>query len=156
MNSEKKTVMSGQKIQLTTFNVGDEVFGLEVTDVQELTGNLEVVGVPLAPQFVRGLINLRGQIATAIDLKIFFEIESKCNGDEMSVVCRVNNILISLIVDSIGDVVEIDQESFESTPDTIPFKLRKYMKGIYKFDNELISLIKLESIVNEIEPIEVI
>lgn len=137
--------------QLTTFYVGNELFGIEVMKVQEVTGNPQVVPVPLAPEFVRGLVNLRGQIATAIGLSELFS-QKKSQGDqsEMSVVCKSEGNLISLVVDSIGDVVEVDGHKFEKTPDTVPQTLRRFVKGVYKMDGILLSVLDIETIFKEL------
>lgn len=138
--------------QLTTFHVGGELFGIEVLKVQEVTGQPNVIAVPLAPQFVRGLINLRGQIATALELGVLFGKNFEQNSEKMSVVCKIDGNLVSLIVDSIGEVVELESTQFEPTPDTMPMNIRRYVKGIYKMKGVLLSVIDLESIAKELSP----
>lgn len=137
--------------QLTTFYVGKELFGIEVMRVQEVTGTPSVVPVPLAPPFVRGLINLRGQIATALGLRELFNKET--SDQEMSVVCRLDGNLVSLIVDNIGDVLELEKSNFETTPDTIPLAVRKYIKGVYKMDGSFLSVLDLDILAKELSPI---
>ncbi|MGE3610978.1 MAG: chemotaxis protein CheW [Bacteriovoracaceae bacterium] len=145
--------MSGIE-QLTTFYVGHELFGIEVMKVQEVTGNPHVVPVPLAPEFVKGLVNLRGQIATAISLSELFAISGSSNEENMSVVCKNEGNLVSLIVSSIGDVVEVSKTNFERSPDILPSTLKKYVKGIYKMEGILLSVLDIESIFKELSPIE--
>lgn len=140
--------------QLTTFYVGHELFGIEVMKVQEVTGTPHVVPVPLAPEFVKGLVNLRGQIATAISLGQLFSISGKSDEQEMSVVCKNEGNLVSLIVSSIGDVVEVSKTNFERSPDTLPLSLKKYVKGIYKMEGVLLSVLDIESIFKELSPNE--
>lgn len=136
--------------QLTTFYIGHELFGVKVLSTQEVTGKPTIVPVPLAPSFVRGLINLRGQIATALDLSELFYQTKNHSESEMSVVCKADGNLVSLIVDSIGDVVEIEESSFEHSPETISQHIKKYIKGVYKLENKILSLIDLDSISNEL------
>lgn len=145
--------MSGIE-QLTTFYVGHELFGIEVMKVQEVTGNPHVVPVPLAPEFVKGLVNLRGQIATAISLSELFAISGNSSEENMSVVCKNEGNLVSLIVSSIGDVVEVSKTNFERSPDILPSTLKKYVKGIYKMEGILLSVLDIESIFKELSPIE--
>lgn len=140
------------KEQLTTFYIGGELFGIDVMKVQEVTGRPNVVKVPLAPSFVRGLVNLRGQIATAIGLKELFMCQDESPENQMSVVCRIEGSLISLVVDSIGDVVEVEREYFEPTPDTVSNSIRQYVSGIYKLNGKLLSVIDVETIFKEISP----
>jgi purine-binding chemotaxis protein CheW len=137
---------------LTTFYVGNEYYGIEVMKVQEVTGTPVVVPVPLAPNFVRGLINLRGQLATALGLRELFGAAEAQVNQQMSVVCRMDGNLVSLIVDQIGDVVEVEGRIFEDPPDTLPPGIRKYVKGIYKMDGSLLSLLDMEKITRELAP----
>lgn len=137
---------------LTTFYIGKDLFGIEVMKVQEVTGTPMVISVPLAPSFVCGLINLRGQLATALGLRELFGLASEKNLNQMSVVCRIEGNLVSLIVDSIGDVVEADRSRFESPPDTIPQGVRKFVKGIYKLNGRLLSVVDLEKLAKELSP----
>ena len=139
-------------LQFTTFYLGEYLFGIDVTQVQEVTGHLTLVPVPLAPKFVRGLINLRGQIATALGLRELFNTGAAGEAQGMLVVCRIDGNLVSLIVDSIGDVVAVESRLFEQTPDTIPVNLKKYVKGIYKLNDALLSVVDLEAIAKELTP----
>lgn len=136
--------------QLTTFYVGENQYGIEVMKVQEVTGNPVIVDVPLAPPFVRGLINLRGQIATALGLRELFGLGTGDRGSQMSVVCKIDGNLVSFLVDSIGDVVEVGEESFERAPDTVPAGVRRFLKGIYKTNETLLCVLDLERLSNEL------
>lgn len=138
--------------QLTTFYVDGDLFGIEVLRVQEVTGSPSVFAVPLAPPFVRGLVNLRGQIATALGLREVFSKSGNGSENQMSVICKVDGNLVSLIVDSIGDVVEVDGSKFESVPDTIPSEIRRFIKGIYKMNGALLSVLDLEALAKELSP----
>lgn len=139
--------------QLTTFYVAGEMFGIEVLKVQEVTGAPVVVPVPLAPVFVRGLVNLRGQIATAMGLRELFEKSETRNDAKMSVVCKIEGNLVSLLVDAIGDVVDVEQTYFETAPETIPSEVRRYIKGIYKMNGALLSVLDLDIIAKTLSPL---
>lgn len=143
---------SGAMELLTTFSIGSDVFGIEVMKVQEVTGTPTIVPVPLAPRFVRGLINLRGQLATAMGLRELFGVVEKWEQPQMSVVCRMDGNLVSLMVDSIGDVVEADRLGFEPPPDTIPIGVRPFVKSIYKMNGILLSVLDLEKLSKELSP----
>ncbi len=140
--------------QLTTFNVGNDLFGIEVMKIQEVTGELTVIPVPLAPNFVRGLINLRGQIATAMGLRELFGQPAMTSAKPMSVVCKIDGNLVSLAVDAIGDVVEVERANFESAPDTVPAEIRRFIRGIYKMNGQLLSVLDLETLAKELSPTE--
>ena len=137
---------------VTTFYVGNSYYGLEVMKVQEVTGTPTIVPVPLAPKFVQGLINLRGQLATALGLRELFQSTEAATPEQMSVVCRIDGNLVSLIVDAIGDVVEADTSVFEPAPNTMPSSVRRFVKGIYKMNGALLSVLDLEAISKELSP----
>lgn len=145
-----------QTRQLTTFYIGTNLYGIDVSWVQEVTGHLAIVAVPLAPPFVRGLINLRGQIATAVGMKSLFGIEQdviSTTADSMSVICRFEGNLVSLLVDSIGDVMEVSDDRFESAPMTVPPAVRRFLSGVYKTEGTLLSVIdvmKVAAIASEV------
>lgn len=135
--------------QLTTFYVGSELFGIEVMQVQEVTGAPHVVPVPRAPEFIEGLVNLRGQVATALGLRKLLGIQGEC-ATPMSVVCKLDGHLISILVDSIGDVVEVKGTEFEAPPETMSARIRSYLKGIYKMEHGLLSVLDLSKLSSEL------
>lgn len=154
MNTNPDVAKKIELKQFATFYLNSTLFGIDVLQVQEVTGPTSLVSVPLAPNFVRGLINLRGQIATALGLcRLFDTCEGEDAVEKMSVVCRIKGNLVALIVDRIGDVVEVESNRFEETPDTIPANLKKYLSGIYKLNEGFLSVINLDTIASELSPI---
>lgn len=148
-------IKTNEVVLLTTFYIGDSYFGLPVMDVQEVTNTPKIVPVPLAPKFMKGLINLRGQLATALDLKELFMKTQNLNEDQMSVVCRIDGNLVSLMVDVIGDVVEAEKDHFEPAPSTMSQPLKSYIKGVYKMNGKLLSVIDIQRVAKELTPTEV-
>lgn len=140
--------------QLTTFYIGKNLYGIDVSWVQEVTGALQIVSVPLAPSFVSGLINLRGQIATAVAMKSLFGLSvTKDLGrtidedrESMSVICRFEGNLVALLVDSIGDVMEVSEDRFEMAPMTVPPVVRRFLSGVYKIDGALLSVVDVAKV----------
>lgn len=132
--------------QFTTFYIAGHLYGIAVLRVQEVTGALPIAQVPLAPKFVCGLINLRGQISTAISLRELFQIYDNVPEDQMNVVCRINDVLISFLVDSVGDVLELDSKDFESAPETVPDGIRRFIEGVYKTPASLMSVVDVDKI----------
>ena len=125
--------------QYCTFYLDGHYFGLDVLKVQEIIRYQEMTRVPLAPQVVRGLINLRGQIVSAIDLRQRFEMAERPAGQlPMNVVVRTDDGPTSLLVDEIGDVLEVNEENFEHTPETLVGVSRKLILGAYKLKNRLL------------------
>lgn len=139
---------SAETKQYTSFTIADRLYGIDVLKVQEVTRTLPIAEVPLAPSFVRGLINLRGQISTAICLRDLFQIEGVIPENPMNVVCREHDILISLLVDSVGDVLELNSVDYEKTPDTLPTHIKKFISGVYKTKDTLMSVVDIEKVVN--------
>jgi purine-binding chemotaxis protein CheW len=135
-----------ENAQYATFNIGNRLYGIDVVKVQEVTMSLPMSRIPLAPSYVRGLINLRGQIATAIDLRNLFNIAFHDSQSQMNVVCNVEGTLLSFLVDTIGDVMEVSQYSFEAPPETVDDSIRKFMSGVYKLPNQLLTIIEVDKI----------
>jgi len=134
-----------QTHQFCTFYLDKLMFGVELQKVQEVLRNLELTGIPLAPEVVSGLMNLRGQIITAIDLRRRLELTNRPEGMlPMNVVVRSDDGAISLLVDEIGDVVEVDEEFFERPPETLQGKVREVILGVYKLDKQLMHLLDTE------------
>jgi len=128
--------------QLCTFFLQDLCFGVEVERVQEVIRYQEMTRIPLAPEVIAGLINLRGQIVTAIDLRRQLELPFRdAKQLPMNVVIRNDDAPISLLVDEIGDVVEVDEESFETPPETLEARRREFLRGVYKLKDKLLLLL---------------
>jgi len=135
--------------QLCTFFLQDLYFGVEVEKVQEVIRYQEMTRIPLAPEVIAGLINLRGQIVTAIDLRRQLELAARPAGQlPMNVVVRRDDGPISLLVDEIGDVVEVEEESFENPPDTLEARRRDFIRGVYKLKDKLLLLLETEKAVS--------
>ena len=125
--------------QFCTFTLGDLHFGIETLHVQEVIRNREMTPIPLAPGSVRGLINLRGQIVTAVDMRIRLELPPRgAESLPMNVIVRTDDGGQSLLVDEIGDVVEVDDDTYESPPDTVPGTARSLLRGVFKLQSNLL------------------
>jgi len=130
--------MAGRK-QFSTFVVDRLLFGVEVAKVQEVIRYQEMTRVPLAPPVVKGLINLRGQIVTAIDLRRRLGLRDRGATDlPMNVVIRHEDGAVSLLVDEIGDVLEVEEEAFEPPPATLAAEARELTFGVYKLPDRLL------------------
>ena len=137
-----------QPRQLCTFYLQDFLFGVEVEQVQEVIRYQEMTRIPLAPAVVAGLINLRGQIVTAINLRQQLALLPRQGGElPMNVVIRRDDGPISLLVDEIGDVVEVDEELFEPAPHTLRSESKEFIRGVYKLKEQLLLLLDTEKTV---------
>jgi purine-binding chemotaxis protein CheW len=134
-----------ERSQFCTFYLDKLLFGVELKGVQEVIRSLAMTHVPLAPDVVGGLINLRGQIVTAVDLRRRLELDPRpAEMLPMNVVVRSEDGAVSLLVDEIGDVVEVDKETFEPPPETLRGRVRSMILGVHKLDNSLMHVLDKE------------
>lgn len=135
--------------QFCTFYLDKLFFGVEVMKVQEVIRYQEMTSVPLASSVVRGLINLRGQIITAIDMRRRLELrERPADQLPMNVVVRTDDSAVSLLVDEIGDVLEVEENMFERPPETLTGATRDLIRGVYKLKKRLLLVLDTERVVN--------
>jgi purine-binding chemotaxis protein CheW len=135
--------------QFCTFYLGEACYGLDVLKVQEVVRSQPLTRVPLAHPAVRGLINLRGQIVTALDLRRRLNLPQLESGGELvNVVLQTDDGAVSLLVDDIGDVLEVSAEQFERPPETLPGSAREFILGAYKLPDKLLVILDPERIVS--------
>ena len=135
----------GTSQQFCTFFLESYLFGVPVPQVQEVIRFHEMTAVPLAPAVVEGMINLRGQIVVAIDLRRRLELARRpADQVPMNVVVRTADGAVSLLVDEIGDVIEVEQSSFEVPPETLRGSVRAMILGVHKLDGKLLHLLDTE------------
>lgn len=134
-----------QTHQFCTFYLDKLMFGVQLEKVQEVIRYLEITEIPLAPRVVSGLMNLRGQIVTGIDLRRRLHLADRPDdAHPMNVVIRTADEAVSLLVDEIGDVVEATEESFERPPETLQGKVRDVILGVHKLDRQLMHVLNTE------------
>lgn len=140
-------------MQFATFYVSDSLYGVMVDHVHEITRLLPVTPVPLAPSFVHGLINLRGTIVTAVHMRSLFSLpqEDQSSDQQMTVICKIDSILVALLVDAIGDVMTIDEGAFESVPVTM--RDAEYVKHVCQLPHSLLGILDIEKIATVIQKI---
>ncbi len=132
--------------QFCTFFLKSQCFGVPVEQVQEVIRYQEMTRVPLGPEVVRGLINLRGQIVMAIDLRRRFGMEERPDSElPMNVVVRTEDGAVSFLVDEIGDVIEVERETLEPPPETLHGPTRSMVTGVYKLPRQLLLELNIAS-----------
>lgn len=125
--------------QLSTFHVGKYLFGVDVSLVQEVVRLQQITPVPLAAVEIAGLINLRGEVLTAIDLRGRLGLPpAEGSREPVNVVVRVDDEPVSLLVDEIGGVLEVSQVPFEQTPSTVDERVRDLLLGAYTLPDRLL------------------
>jgi purine-binding chemotaxis protein CheW len=131
--------------QFCTFFLQDQFFGVPVQQVQEVIRYQDMTRVPLVSPVIRGLINLRGQIVMAVDLRRRFGMPDRRENElPMNVVVRTDDGAVSFLVDEIGDVLEADGVGFERPPETLRGDARDLVKGIYKMGERLMLVLDTE------------
>jgi purine-binding chemotaxis protein CheW len=128
--------------QFCTFLLDGYLFGVPVPQVQEVIRYQPMTPIPLAPGAVEGLINLRGQIVVAIDLRRRLGLENRPEGElPMNVVVRTADSVVSLLADEIGEVIEVDESTFEAAPETLRGAVRFMILGVHKLEGRLLHLL---------------
>jgi purine-binding chemotaxis protein CheW len=128
--------------QFATFFVDSLLFGVEVLRVQEVLRYQEMTPVPSAAEVVEGLINLRGQIVTAIDVRRRLALRPReSTRTPMNMVVRSDDGAVSLLVDEIGDVLDVEESAFEPVPDNVAPGIRDLTTGVYKLKDRLLLIL---------------
>jgi purine-binding chemotaxis protein CheW len=137
------------KQQFCTFFADGLLFGVAAEQVQEVIRFQPMTPVALAPKAIRGLINLRGQIVTAVDLRSLLGLAIPSEDyTPMNVVVRTSQGAFSLLVDRIADVLELEQDSFECPPDTLEGMSRELISGAYKLPDRLLLVLDIDLLVS--------
>jgi purine-binding chemotaxis protein CheW len=135
--------------QFSTFFVADSYFGVDVLRVQEVLRCQNMTRVPLAAEVIEGLINLRGQIVTAIDMRRRLgHAPRDAAQSPMNMVVRTDDGAVSLLVDEIGDVVDVDPTTYEQTPENLDPSVRELIRGVYKLKDRLLLVLDAEKAVD--------
>ena len=124
--------------RLATFSVDGRSYGVDVARVREVIRPQEITPIPLAPPEVAGLLNLRGEIVTALDLRVRLGSAPRPRADAMHMIMTTEHGPVSLLVDEAGQVIEVDTETREPPPATLGGKARDLIVGVYPLDGELV------------------
>lgn len=136
-------------VNLCTFRLHEFTIGIDVTLVQEVLNRQDATRIPLVSDVVQGLINLRGEIVTTIDLRRRLGLPPRTADDaSMNVVIRTPDGPVALVVDQIGDVIDADESLFEFPPPTLGGPHREFVTGVFKLDDTLLLLIDLERVLD--------
>ena len=152
--------ISEDLLQLVIFQLGGEEFGVDIMQVQEILRMPEATRIPQSPEYVKGVINLRGKIIVVINLDTRFGMQTKeIDDDSRIIVAEVGENIMGMIVDSVSEVMRLPTSSIESAPEIVASKIgAEYIKGVGKLEDRLLILLDLERVLNEneIEQVSVI
>lgn len=135
-------------IQFVTVKVGGQSFGIPVLDVEDIIGPQPVTRVPLSLPVIRGSLNLRGRIVTAVDLRTRLSLPPADTDAHMNVVVEYKGDLYSLVVDEVGDVLSLSSAAIDPHPATMAAKLREVSNGIHKLEGELLVLLDVSEVLS--------
>jgi purine-binding chemotaxis protein CheW len=140
---------AGEPLQLVSFNVGSEEFGVDVLKVQEINRMVEITRVPQAPRYVEGVINLRGRVIPIIDLRKRFNLESREHDKNTRiVVVDIDGNSIGLVVDSVSEVLRLPSSCIEPPPEIVASINSDYVKGVAKLEDRLLISLDLSKVVD--------
>ncbi|GFK95813.1 Chemotaxis protein CheW [Fundidesulfovibrio magnetotacticus] len=144
IDSQKK---DGSLLQLVTFTISNEEFGIDILKVQEIIRTMEITKVPRAPDFVEGVINLRGKVIPIIDLRKRFSMESRKHDKQTRiVVVDLNAMIVGFVVDGVSEVLRIQSNTVEPPPAVVSGVDSEYISGVGKLDDRLLILIDLDKL----------
>lgn len=139
-------------IQLVTFSIGEEEFGVNILQVQEIIRTMEITNVPRAPEFVEGVINLRGKVIPIVDMRSRFGLGSK-EHDKYTriIVIEIDMIIVGFVVDSVSEVLRIPRNSVQPPPPVVAGMDSEYIDGVGKLEDRLLILLDLDSLIDNEE-----
>ncbi|WKZ31838.1 MAG: chemotaxis protein CheW [Thermodesulfobacteriota bacterium] len=148
----KKDLDAREVLQLVTFRLGKEEFSLDILRVQEIIRHMELTRVPKTPDFVDGVINLRGKVIPVLDLRKRFGLGS----DEMTnetriIVVEVDDKTVGLKVDAVSEVLRLPADRVEAPPEMVTGVESEYIKGVGKLDGRLLILLDVEKVLSRNE-----
>lgn len=139
-------------IQLVTFSIGEEEFGVNILQVQEIIRTMEITNVPRAPEFVEGVINLRGKVIPIVDMRSRFGLEPK-EHDKYTriIVVEFEMIIVGFVVDAVSEVLRIPSNSVQPPPPVVAGMDSDYIDGVGKLEDRLLILLDLDSLLDNEE-----
>jgi purine-binding chemotaxis protein CheW len=139
-------------LQLVTFTIGHEEFGVDILAVQEIIRTMEITKVPKAPHFVEGVINLRGKVIPIIDLRSRFNMASKKHDKSTRIiVLEINAMIVGFVVDAVSEVLRVPANTVEPPPPVVAGIESEYISGIGKLDDRLLILLDLNKLLGGAE-----
>ncbi|MEW6051588.1 MAG: chemotaxis protein CheW [Candidatus Zixiibacteriota bacterium] len=147
--SDHVGVANSGELQLVSFNIGSEEFGVDILKVQEINRMVEITRVPQAPEYVEGVINLRGRVIPIIDLRKRFNLQQKeYDKSTRIVVVDINGTIMGMIVDAVSEVLRLPASTIEVPPGIVTGVNADYIKGVAKLDDRLLIFLDLSRVID--------
>ncbi|WP_308620162.1 chemotaxis protein CheW [uncultured Desulfovibrio sp.] len=136
-------------LQLVTFSIGEEEFGVNILKVQEIIRTMEITKVPRAPEFVEGVINLRGKVIPIIDLRRRFGLAPKAHDKNTRIiVIEINNVIVGFVVDAVSEVLRIPASTVEPPPPVVAGVESDYISGVGQLQDRLLIMLDLDKLLS--------
>jgi purine-binding chemotaxis protein CheW len=148
--STDDTTVGDEVLQFVTFTLNDEEYAVDILSVQEINRITEITKVPNSPDYVDGVINLRGKVIPVINLRSKFGFEEKATDDNSRIIImEIQGIINGVIVDSVSEVLRIPASAIEAAPEVASDTISQFIKGLAKLDDRLIILIEINNLIEE-------
>ncbi|HEY3426925.1 MAG TPA: chemotaxis protein CheW [Negativicutes bacterium] len=139
---------SSSEVQLVVFKLGREEYGVSILRVQEIKRMIDITRVPHTPDYIKGVINLRGSVLPVIDLKKRLNLPQQADTDDTRIIIvKIDEIIVGMIVDAVSEVMAISQENIEDPEAVVGGVAADYLSGVGKQENRLLILLNLEAII---------
>lgn len=139
--------LNGSLLQLVTFSIDEEEFGVNILKVQEIIRIMEITRVPRSPEFVEGVINLRGRVIPIVDLRRRFGLAAIAHDkDTRIIVIELNSLVVGFIVDAVSEVLRIPADTVEPAPPVAAGVDSEYISGVGKLQDRLLILLDLDKL----------
>ncbi len=140
---------AGELLQLVSFNIGSEEFGVDILKVQEINRMVDITRVPQAPHYVEGVINLRGKVIPIVDLRKRFNLEEKeYDKNTRIVVVDISGNIMGMVVDSVSEVLRLPSNTIEAPPEIVASINSEYIKGVAKLEDRLLIFLDLSKVID--------
>ena len=150
--SQSNKAAAGDELQLVSFNIGSEEFGVDILKVQEINRMVEITRVPQTPHYVEGVINLRGKVIPIIDLRKRFNLEVRAyDKNTRIVVVDIDGMVMGMIVDAVSEVLRLQSNTIESAPDIVTGVNADYIQGVAKLEDRLLIFLDLSKVVETVD-----
>lgn len=134
--------------QLVIFNVGDEEFGVDISYVNSIERPLKIFKIPNVPEYIEGLINLRGRVHSVISLRKRFSLPLKEFDDFTKIIMvTVNSTIVGFIVDAVNEIIKVDDTDIEDTSSLLNGNRKKFVNGVAKVNDRVIMLLDLSAVI---------
>ncbi|MDE2571728.1 MAG: purine-binding chemotaxis protein CheW [bacterium] len=152
MQEKESKQLSGETIQVVSFSLGKEEYGVDIAQVQEINRMVQITHVPRAPHFMEGVINLRGQLIPIIDLRARFDMpRAEHTKNTRIVVTDIGTKRVGMVVDAVSEVLRLPVEQVEEAPEMISGVDTEYIRGVGKLGDRLIIMLDLQRVISASE-----